>query len=1397
MNNSYRDLLQQDAQRPGILRFGGARMALLDIEAGFWALRQHLEALVGRRLANSVLQQAGAVGGASFARAFVGSQPDDGALALRDCIAAYQAAGFGRFEIETLDWPIGRVVVRATDAFEAWAATRHSAEGLVCAYTAGVLVGFVNVVAGRSDVVCVERACQAHGSDACVFEMLPTASAGDAPAVALSPDPALRQQLSLLEILFDRIPMGIAILDQNYDIRRYNPTWADFAKRYAPPSGAPLELGVNYFDLLPGSEPIAQPLFERVLAGESIHQEASRFESGGVVSYWDVVLAPIIEGAKVNGILNATTDATARVQAIEELARTVNVLREREERLALVLRGTNDGIWDWNVETEQVYYSPRWKEMLGYTDDEVADTFDAWRTLIHPDDAAQAVGTVEAYLAGASPQFWLEHRLRHKDGSYRWILARGAAVRDEAGRPTRMVGSHTDITERKLAEASLQRQVAFENIVTGISTKFINLTPEEVDQGIRDALQMLGEFAGVDRSYVFLFSGDRTTMSCAHEWCAGEVAPQMEWMQNMPVDALPWLSRQLLNLEMLYVSSPADLPPAAAAERAEFARQDIQSLAAVPMVYRGAPVGFLGFDAVRASKTWSERDLALLKIVGEIVVNALEHRRAQAIQDGQRQFLELLATGGGFSETLHTLVRIIEEQWPGMQALILLLDEDGLHLHLGAAVTLPEEYTASIEGLEIGPLVGSCGTACYLRERVIVENIHTDPRWDGLRDLAVRYGLGACWSEPVLDAEGQVLGTFAMYYRQPRAPTEAELRTIETAAHLVGIAIEHQRARQEVEQAYRLLEQRVQARTRELTTLLQVSQNVVSTLELEQLLGVILDQLNAVIHYDGASILSLEGNAPSNGTPSNGAPFDGALSMTAYRGPLETSHALQIRFQLDGMTLNRRVIEQQKPVIIPDTRDDSEMARLFRQSAGDELDTTYAYIRAWIGLPLIVQGRVIGMLTLDHREPNAYSEQQAELALAFANQAAIAIENARLYQAEQARLYESEQRRKIAEGLRDILVVLNSDRPLQEILEHIIARAVQLLGADSGIVYHLETEAGTLAVQAGYQAPVELMALEHIPLPAGGALQQMFGREPYVMPNIRSHLSQTSIGPAFSEPALARWLDILLHNYQAYLGVPLVIGNEVYGSLGLYYTEPQQFEGEEIELGMSLANQAVLAIENARLRVQAERAAVSAERNRIARELHDSVSQALYGIALGTRTVRTLVDRQPLEDNIKTTLANPLEYVLSLADAGLAEMRALIFELRPDALEKEGLVVALTKQAEAVRARHKLDVRTELCDEPSALSLTTKEALYRVAQEALNNLIKHAHATRVDLRLDCSADALTLEVQDDGVGFDPQAEYLGHMGLHTMRERVVRLGGALHIESAPGQGTTVQVSLPV
>jgi signal transduction histidine kinase len=140
-------------------------------------------------------------------------------------------------------------------------------------------------------------------------------------------------------------------------------------------------------------------------------------------------------------------------------------------------------------------------------------------------------------------------------------------------------------------------------------------------------------------------------------------------------------------------------------------------------------------------------------------------------------------------------------------------------------------------------------------------------------------------------------------------------------------------------------------------------------------------------------------------------------------------------------------------------------------------------------------------------------------------------------------------------------------------------------------------------------------------------------------------------------------------------------------------------------------------------------------------------------------------------------------------------MRALILELRPDSLEREGLASMLSKQAAALRARHGLDVETTLGEEPN-LPIEAKEALYRVAQEALNNTVKHAQATRVDIQLQVDRNEIVLSVQDDGVGFDPRNRYPG-MGLHTMQERVEQMGGALQIESAPGQGAQVRIRLPL
>ena len=212
--------------------------------------------------------------------------------------------------------------------------------------------------------------------------------------------------------------------------------------------------------------------------------------------------------------------------------------------------------------------------------------------------------------------------------------------------------------------------------------------------------------------------------------------------------------------------------------------------------------------------------------------------------------------------------------------------------------------------------------------------------------------------------------------------------------------------------------------------------------------------------------------------------------------------------------------------------------------------------------------------------------------------------------------------------------------------------------------------------------------------------------------------------------------------------------------------------------------------ETRRLSEQAQELASFQERQRLALELHDSVSQTLYGISLGAQTAREALESDPGE------AIAPLDYVISLAEAGLAEMRALILELRPESFASEGLITALTKQVVVLRTRYKLTVDAQLGEEPP-LSLERKHTLYRIVREALHNIVKHAHASTVLLRLERQDDELVLEVRDDGRGFDPTAPFPGHIGLRSIQERVTRLGGTCSLESAPAQGTSLRVRLPL
>jgi PAS domain S-box-containing protein len=384
-----------------------------------------------------------------------------------------------------------------------------------------------------------------------------------------------------------------------------------------------------------------------------------------------------------------------------------------------------------------------------------------------------------------------------------------------------------------------------------------------------------------------------------------------------------------------------------------------------------------------------------------------------------------------------------------------------------------------------------------------------------------------------------------------------------------------------------------------------------------------------------------------------------------------------------------------------------------------------------------------------------------------------------------------EERTRELSMLLDVSANIASTLDLPLLLDMVLKELQQVVPCDGASVLILE---GDELRNVAHRGPIPHQVQSQMRLSreqAGELWEAMEGRQPLIIGDVRE---DTWLAQAFRQ-AIGDYLDREMAYVRTWVGVPLIAQEQLIGWLSLHHSEPRAYTRHHAALAQTIANQAAIAIQNAKLYGQARRLAALEERQRLARELHDSVSQVLYGIGLGARTAGTLLDRADIAPELRSSLAEALEYVLSLAEAGLAEMRALIFELRPDSLEREGLVAALSRQAAAMRARHRLDVHTDFCGEP-ALPFEAKEAVYRIAQEAMHNIAKHAHATGVEIRLCASQREIVLELTDDGVGFDPHAVYSGHMGLNSMHERAAQIGGTLEVESQVGHGATVRLRVP-
>lgn len=399
---------------------------------------------------------------------------------------------------------------------------------------------------------------------------------------------------------------------------------------------------------------------------------------------------------------------------------------------------------------------------------------------------------------------------------------------------------------------------------------------------------------------------------------------------------------------------------------------------------------------------------------------------------------------------------------------------------------------------------------------------------------------------------------------------------------------------------------------------------------------------------------------------------------------------------------------------------------------------------------------------------------------------------------------EREHRRDVAEGLRGILSVLNSDKPLDAILDYITLYAGRLLEADAVAIYRLESETNLLNIQSSHGLSDEYLAHSTIPLGQGATGQAVLQGTPVAITDV-AHAMDTLTQPV--SPKTLGLLKAMSRYFRSELSVPLIIKQEVVGALNLYYANPRVFEQEEVDLAVSFCDQTALAMENARLRERAQEDAIAAERNRIARELHDSVTQTIFSASLIAEVLPTVWTINPVEAQ------NGLDDLRKLARGALAEMRTLLLELRPIGLGEVGLEDLLKQLGAGVSGRIRADVNVSIQGE-AILPTDVKLAFYRIAQEALNNAAKHSGADRVEIEIKSIppvasrkrkkigssyamfSQRVTMSIRDNGRGFDPKSVIGEHLGLGIMRERASNTHTGLSIKSNPGAGTEVSLYWP-
>jgi len=786
-----------------------------------------------------------------------------------------------------------------------------------------------------------------------------------------------------------------------------------------------------------------------------------------------------------------------------------------------------------------------------------------------------------------------------------------------------------------------------------------------------------------------------------------------------------------------------------------------------------------------------------------------ERKRTEALLEGQKHVLEMMACGAPLSDSLAALTLLIEGRVPGMLGSILLLDQHGTCLHHGAAPSLPPEYVAAIDGKPIGPEAGSCGTAAFTKEPVFVEDIATDPRWKDYRAVALPHGLRACWSKPILDSQRRVLGTFAMYYRQPGLPKPEHLRLIELATHIAAIAISAHRVQAVLRES--------EAKLKEAQRLAKIgywerdliTNRITWTEETYRIFG----QPKGLESLTSAKLQELI------------HPDDRTLQSEALRDVLEKGRKYDVEYRIllpDGQI---RFLHAWDEI---ECDASGRPIRIFGtvQDITERKETDAALRSSEARKTAILNSALDCIVTINHEGCITEFNPAAERTFGYRREEVMGKHLADVMIPPSLR---EEHRRGFARylatgesrvlGKRIEMTAMRADG--SEFPVELAITRIPLEGPPSFTGYLRDITDRKLAESRLFAQAQEIRAIvENSPdfivrfdrqlrrtfvnaafIKGNGVpKEQLLGREIASAAN-DGVVKATSEEIATLEHALNR-----VHETGQPLDFesvwPLMTGRRIFA----VHMEPE-FDARGVftsilaisrDMTDRMESENKLRVSREQLRALTARLESSREEEatRIARDIHDDLGQKLTALKMDLLRAERMaegIETSPAVNALLDTLVRATE----LADGITASVQEIAANLRPEMLDKLGLGAALHFESRRFQERTGMACEFRLPETEPSVSTEVSNALFRIFQECLTNIVRHAHATKIEVALEIEDGGLALRVQDNGRGIteaemnDPKS-----LGLLGMKERTTLLGGEIVIGHPPEGGTSVWVRIP-